>query len=90
MSIKIHTVSFVYFSDLLEGISDKVETQLKLHIEDSVTWGEAFHTMIHAYALVDNLDIENLEVTEEEYAEWKLLRDRIIPLGEHVMIDLEH
>lgn len=90
MAIEVHTVSFVHFSDLLEGISDNVATQLTLHIEDVVTWGDASYTMIHAYALVDSLDIENLEVTEEEYAEWKLLRDRIIPLGEHVMIDLEH
>lgn len=90
MGIEVRTVSYVHLSDLLEGMSEKMQDAVTSHIGDSVTWGDAFHTMIHAYKIVDNLDIENLEVNEEGYEELKLLRDRIMPLGASAMVDLEH
>ena len=90
MAIEVRTVSYVHLSDLLTGMSEKMQDAVTSHIADSVTWGDAFHTMIHAYRIVDILDIDNLEVNEEGYEELKLLRDRIMPLGASAMVDLEH
>lgn len=90
MSITIKTVSFVTFGDLVDGLSDLTINTIQDLISMTVTWGDADHTLIPCYRVADILaGIDDMEISEGKYQEFKTLRDRVLELDESVMIDLE-
>lgn len=85
MKITIHSVSFVKFSDVVSGISDETVEAIASHIGNSVTWGDANHTLIEAQHILANLDID--EGDEAEFVEF---RKRLMELPRFCMVDMEH
>lgn len=88
MGIKIKSVSFVSFGDLVDGLSDlSINTIQDLII---VTSGDADHTLICRDRVADLLaDIDDMEISEGKYQEFKTVRDRVLGLDENVLIDIE-
>jgi 5-enolpyruvylshikimate-3-phosphate synthase len=85
MDIKIHSVSFVTFSEITEGLDDDVITEIANSIGQDVTWGDSSHTLVRAQDAISSVDID--ETCDPDLVEFK---KRLSELPRFVLIDMEN
>lgn len=83
--MEIYTVSFVKFSDLVDGLSEETQNAISSNIGDSVTWGDALHTLISVRKVCSNLDI-----SDDDEPEFVTFKKRLYSLPPTACIDMEN
>jgi hypothetical protein len=83
-NLQKRTVTFVSWSNLVQDLDDDFCVAASSGIGDSVTWGDARHTLILARDI-----LANLELDYEDGESGIAFKQRLESLGDDCYIDME-
>ena len=62
----IRTLKYVSWTDLTKGLNELLMDSISSSIGDSVTWGDARHTLIFAFDILDNINVDDSDSNDEK------------------------